>query len=586
MIRGGSAASSVEADQKVREELNRILASKSFRQVDRLQHFLRFVVEETMAGRRDKLKEFPIGVEVFGKESSFDPRMDPIVRVQARRLRSRLERYYREEGQNDNVVIELPKGGYAPTFQHLESAAPRRSLASALVSRNTVVVRPFEDHSPASDQDHFCRGLGEEIIHTLSKVEVIRLVAWDRTHEPQEVASRLNAAMIVTGSVRKSRDTLRVTIHLIDAATGSYMWSECMDRKMDDVFTVQEDIAQKIRAKLEAEIVGGGSARRGKRPPENLAAHNFYLQGRYHLSQRTEEGLRKAADFFEKAIHEDQQYAPAYAGLADAYQLLGHYGVLPPPEVWTKAASNAAWAVVLDEDLAEAHTSLAHVKSTQDWDWLGAEREFQRAITLDPRYATAHHWYALSCLAPLARLDEALEEILQAHALDPISSIISRDVAVVYYYRRDFETALEQCDGAIEQNPHFSTAYLTLGLIQAQRGDLDESGAALQRAIQLSPQSPRMHSALGRTLAMSGKMKEALRIMSELHELSKRRYVSPFELASIHFAVGQVDEGFDWLTRAFQDRCFELVAIKVDPRFDALRGDPRFVALFNQLGLP
>jgi len=226
------------------------------------------------------------------------------------------------------------------------------------------------------------------------------------------------------------------------------------------------------------------------------------------------------------------------------------------------------------------------VKSTQDWDWLGAEREFQRAISLDPRYPTAHHWYALSCLAPLARLDEALDEILQAHALDPISSIISRDVAVVYYYRRDFETALEQCDHTIEQNPHFSIAYLTLGLIQAQRGDLDESGAALQRAIQLSPQSPRMHSALGRTLAMSGKMKDALRIMSDLHELSKRRYVSPFELASIHFAVGQVDEGFEWLTRAFQDRCFELVAIKVDPRFDSIRDDPRFVALFNQLGLP
>jgi len=205
---------------------------------------------------------------------------------------------------------------------------------------------------------------------------------------------------------------------------------------------------------------------------------------------------------------------------------------------------------------------------------------------VDPRYPTAHHWCAVSCLAPLARLDEALEEILQAHALDPISSIISRDVAIVYYYRRQFEIALEQCDRTIEQNPHFSTAYLTLGLIQAQLRDFEESAAALQRAIQLSPQSPRMHSALGRTLAMSGKMKAALRIISELHELAKKRYVSPFELASIHFAVGQVDEGFEWLTRAFQDRCFELVAIKVDPRFDSLRGDRRFVALFNQLGLP
>jgi len=309
------------------------------------------------------------------------------------------------------------------------------------------------------------------------------------------------------------------------------------------------------------------------------------VQGRYHVNQRTEEGLRKAVDFFEKAIVENAQYAQAYSGLADAYGLLGHYGALAPAEVWTKAASNAAWAVLQDENSAEAHTSLAHVKSTQDWDWLGAEKEFQRAIALDPRYPTAHHWYAMSCLAPLARLDQACEEMMLAQALDPISSIIGRDLARIYYYKQDYDAALEQCDHTIELNPHFSPAYWILGLVQEQRGDFDESAAAFQRAIQLSPGSPLMKAALGRTFALSKKHAEAQQILAELHELSARRYVSPFELAAIHFALGQVGDGFHWLTKAFQDRCFELICLRVDPRWESLRGDPQFQTLFAQLGL-
>jgi tetratricopeptide (TPR) repeat protein len=283
---------------------------------------------------------------------------------------------------------------------------------------------------------------------------------------------------------------------------------------------------------------------------------------------------------------EDAQYAQAYSGLADAYGLLGHYGALSPAEVWTKTASNAAWAVLQDENSAEAHTSLAHVKATQDWDWLGAEREFRRAIALDPRYPTAHHWYAVSCLATLGRLDDALAEMAMAQALDPISSIIARDLARIHYYRQDYDAALEQCDHAIELNPHFTPAYWILGLVQEQRGDFDESAVAFQRAIQLSPQSPLMQAALGRTFALSHKRNEALRILRELHELAEKRYVSPFEIASLHFAIGETDQAFNWLTKAFQDRCFELICLKVDPRMASLWDDPRFQNLFQQLGLP
>lgn len=564
--------------EKFRAQLERILGSKSFRQVDRLHRFLGFIVNETLAGRGDLLKEYLIGVEVFGKETSFDPRMDPIVRVQARRLRARLSRYYREEGQNDEVIIELPKGGYAPIFQNAEPVEAKQALASVLVSRNTISVAPFTDNSEQQDLKYFCRGLTEQILHTLANGKKLRVTL----STPPENRSD-NAAMRVSGSVQRHRDTVRITTHLVDTMTGCHFWSASLDRELDDPFAVQEEVARSVLERLQGEITNAGGRR--DRPTENLAAYNFYLQGRHRLDQRTDESLRKAVEFFEKAAAEDPHYSQAYSGLADAYGLLGHYGVLSPSEVWTKAASHAAWAVLLDDESAEAHTSLAHAKSTQDWDFLGAEREFQRALGLDPRYPTAHHWYAASCLAPLGRLDEALQEIRLAHTLDPISSIISRDLGMSYYYRREFEAALDQCDRTIEENPHFISAYWTLGLVQEQRGDLDESAAAFQRAIQLAPQNPRMRSGLARTLAISGHREEAVEILGELHAMARKRYVSPFELASIHFALGDRDKGYEWLTRAFQDRCFELIVAKVDPRFDGLRGDALFKDLSAQLGI-
>jgi serine/threonine-protein kinase len=573
------------SNEQIRKQLDRILSSRSFRQVDRLQRFLAFIVEETLSGRGDILKEYPIGVDVFNKDSSFDPRMDPIVRVQARRLRIRLATYYRDEGQSDELLIELPKGGYTPIFRKLESAAPPRPVGAALVGRNTVMVLPFEDQSPSADQAYFCKGIRQQIVLSLAKQDSILLISRD-SESDQARSGSPGAALLVSGSVRKSRDVLRITMHVIDAVRGNFVWSDSIDRVPADVFSIQEEVAAMVERVVTLELLDGPGRKPFRRNTENLAAHNMYLQGRYHINQRTEQGLQKAMDFFTRAIAEDPQLAEAYAGLADAHNLLAHYGVLAPADVWTKAASNAAQAVMLDDESAEAHTSFAHVKATQDWDWAGAEREFQRAIALNPRYATAHHWYAVSCLVPLGRLELAMEEMLMAQALDPISSIIARDIAVIHYYRRDFDAALEQCDHTIEQNPHFSAVYWTLGLVQEQREDFDEAIAALQRAIELSPPSPRVQGALGRVYARAGRKADALRILTELDALSRRRYISPIELALIYFALDRKDEAFERLTRAYQDRSFELITIKVDPRFDQVRKDPRFIALFRQLDLP
>jgi TolB-like protein/Tfp pilus assembly protein PilF len=567
-----------ELDKPVREQLQRMLDSPTFQQVDRLKRFLTFIVGEALAGRRNELKEYVIGVQVFGKEDSFDPRTDPIVRVQARRLRAKLVRYYRDEGRADEWIVELPKGGYAPTFKRREAPVlVKRSIAAALASRNTIVVVPFADLTAGRTVEYFCKGLRDEIVHHLTRFPNLRILASD--------AAETNGALTIIGSVRSSGQRLRITAQLIDGTSGSYVWSESVDASLDDAIRGQEQVADSIVKKLELELGDRSASAGSRRPTENLAAHNLYLQGRYHLNQRTEEGLRKALDFFEKALVEDAQYALAHSGLADAYGLLAHYGVLGPAEVWTKAAASAASAVMLDEHSAEAHTSLAHVRSTQDWDWVGSEREFQRAIAANPRYATGHHWYAMSCLAPLGRLDEARDEMMIAQSLDPVSSIVARDLAVIHFYRRDFETALEQCDHTIELNAHFAPGYWILGVIQEQRTDFDESAAAFQRAVHLSPETPRMHAALGRTFALSGKIKQALEILRKLEAYATERYVSPLEFAWIQFALGETDLGFKWLAKAGEDRTFDILSIKVDPRFDPFRDDRRFAALAKQLGV-
>ena len=234
---------------KVGEQLDRILHSKAFRQVDRLQRFLSFIVSETLAGRGENLKEFLIGVEVFGKEASFDPRMDPIVRVQARRLRARLTRYYREEGRNDEIQIELPKGGYAPAFQSVEPGESRHSVTSVLAGRNTITVAPYVDDSQEHDLDYFCRGLTEEIVHVLTNTRKLRVIPWAQQGQRADAA-----AMRITGSIRRFRETLRITTHIVDVASGCYLWSASLDRCVDNPFAVQEEVARSVVDRLQSEI--------------------------------------------------------------------------------------------------------------------------------------------------------------------------------------------------------------------------------------------------------------------------------------------------------------------------------------------
>lgn len=579
--RGAPPAHVRVPDEEVQDHLARLLASKTFQQVDRLKRFARFIADEVLAGRGAELKEYVIGVQVFGREASFDPRTDPIVRVQARRLRARLERYYREEGHADHVVIELPKGGYAPSFRRREGAAPARaSLGEAMAGRNTISVRPHADCSAGATLGAFCRGLTDALVHALVQTTRLRVLA--PRHGAENPGTRDEGGLVVEGSVRLAQGRAHVTTHLMDGWSGQVLWSSADEVSLADALDGQGRIVSALVERLKPGVLETGGSTRGS---ENLAARNLYLQGRYHLNQRTEDGLLKAVEFFERAVVEDTQYSLAYSGLADAYGLLAHYGVLGPADVWARAASSAASAVMLDGLSAEAHTSLAHVHATQDWDWPGAEREFLHAIRLNARYSTAHHWYAMSCLVPMGRLDTALEHMQTAQALDPVSSIISRDLAVIHLYRRDLDSALDQCDHTVELNPYFAAAYVTLGLVQEQRKDFDESVAAFRRAADLAPRSPRTHSALARTYALSDRGDQAREALATLQALAASRYVSPFEFGLVYLALGETEEGIRWLVRACDDRCFELLALAVDPRFDDVRRSKAFAAIVAKLRL-
>lgn len=573
------------AAKLVQRQLKKICTSATFRSAGRLRRFLEFVVQEILAGRKEQLKEYVVGVAVFDKTAAFDPRTDPIVRVQARRLRSMLERYYGEEAEADELVIELPKGGYAPLFRVHDAPQPPPAWTAGLVSRNTVAVDVLADHSAAGDLNFFCQGLRQEILFTLAQVPEVRLLAGEAGKTSVARSTAGQAALVVSGSVRRSGEDLRLILQIVDRACDCLLWSGSLDAKLADPIAAQREAALTLAAQVRTRIETGAGRQLQRRTLGNPAARNLYLQGRYHLGQRTEEGLSKAAELFGRALLEDPQFAPAHSGYADACSLLGHYGVLAPAEVWTKAASYAAAAVMLDADSAECQTTLAHVKACQDWDWTGAELQFRQALRLDPGYATAHHWYATSCLAPLGRLEEAQDELRAAQALDPISAIIARDLAFIYFYRREYDLALDQCDHTIELNPYFSPAFCTLGLIQEQRQDMEEATAAFQRAIHLSPNTPGMHAALGHLYALTNQRQMARKTLQRLVQLSATRYVSPFFFASIHLALGQTDEGFRWLAKACEDRSFELLFLNLDPRFDAVRGDPRFHAVVGRLQL-
>lgn len=582
------------SEESIRAHLDHVLESEIFRCTDRLKRFLRHIVEQTLQGRFENLKEYALGTGVFDRKESFDPRIDPIVRVEAGRLRSRLKQYYDGPGMADSLRIELPKGSYVPVFAgpEIAPAAKASPVAHALAPATHLLVLPFADHSPNRDQEYFCDGMTEELINALTRVTALRVVAQSsalrlklEVPDIRELGEQLRVGTIVQGSVRKSGQRVRITVQVIAVENSSYIWSDTYDRQLKDVFAVQEEISRAVVQALRVRLHDDQQDLLGKRYTDNIEAYTLYLRGRQQWNLRSEAGLRSAIEFFQQAIAADPSYALAYAGLADSYSLLGNYGLSLPTAVRASARETAGKALEIDSTLAEAHTSLAHVRATYDWDWEGAEREYEMAISLNPGYATAHHWYAMTMLAPVGRLDESIVEIRRAEELGPISLSISRDYAIILTHRREYNIAIEQCRRTLSLDPNFYSAYWALGMVYEAAGMLTDALAAFQTAVDISGGVPRMWAALGRCHALAGNRTAALKILASLHSLAEERYVSPFDSALIYMGLGETEQAFAWLEKVYAIRSYELVPIRVDPRFDSLRTERRFSSLLERMGL-
>ena len=584
--------------QLIQAQLDRILSSGLFINSERLRRFLRYAVQQAAEGQAHQLKEYSLGVSVFDKRDSFDPRFDPIVRVEAGRLRTRLKRYYETEGSSDPLVIDLPKGSYVPRFESpaMSRPAPQVAPPAPVEKRDqtpsAIAVLPFSDHSPNRDQEYFCDGITEELINALTKIPGLRVVAWrsarrlrGKTHDIPKIAEQLKAGTVLAGSVRKAGERVRVTVQLIRTSDGSYLWSEIYEREMKDIFSIQEGISHAIVEKLKIQLADGQSEHLIRRYTENLDAYKFYLKGRYYWNQRSESSLQKGIENFEQAIAHDTRYAPAYSGLADSYSLLGNYGVLPAKNVKAKAMEAALKAVEIDPTLAEAHTALGHVRATYAWDWSGACSEYQHAMTLNPDYATVHHWYAITYLTPHGWLDAALTEIYKAEELDPVSVSIKRDIAVILFHARRYERAIEQCNRTVGLDPAFYGAYWAKGLALGALSRHAESVSALEKGLALAPDSPRLLGAIGHAYGIWGRKDDAASVLGRLGDLAAKRYVSPFDFALVYAGLSDRDACFEWLRSAYESRSYELVSMKVDPRFDDIRADSRYTDLLRELRL-
>jgi len=469
-----------------------------------------------------------------------------------------------------------------------EPAAPAGAIKS-------IAVLPFKPLSPDRSDEYLGLGMADTLITRLSNLRQVsvrptsvvrKYTAQER--DPMAVGRELQVEAVLEGSIRRAGERVRVTVQMVSVGNGTPLWAEKFDEQFTDIFTLEDSISEKVAEALRLKLAGAERKLLTKRYTQNAEAYQAYLKGRYFWDQRTPEGIQKGVGYFEQAIDKDPSYALAYAGLADAYSLFGfgsQGGGLSPGEAFPKARAAAMQALAIDDTLAEAHAALALVRMRYDWDWSGAEKEAQRAIELNPDYATAREYYAGYLIAQ-GRQDEAIAEIKRAQELDPLSLRLNAVLGLYFYYTRQSDAAVEQLRRTIEMDPHFLMAHFFLGLAYEQKGMYEQAIAELHQAITPAGGSPETIAAgLGHVYAASGKREQAQQVLAELLELRKRRYVSPYNIAKVYTGLGEKEHAFAWWQKASEERSYGLIFAKVDPVFDSLRSDPRFTDLLRRVGL-
>ena len=455
----------------------------------------------------------------------------------------------------------------------------------------SIAVLPLQNLSHDPEQEYFADGMTDALITDLAKIHALRVISRNSVMQYKgkpkpmpQIARELNVDAVVEGTVMRSGNRVRITAQLIEAANDRHLWAETYERDLRDILTLQDQVAKTIAGEVRITLTPQEQNMLASARPVNLEAHEAYLKGRYYLNKRTEEGFRRALEYFNESTQKDHNYALGYSGLAESYVLLGEYSLVPANGAFTKARDAASKALELDDTLAEAHNALAAVKSDYDWDWPGSEREFRRAIELNPGYATAHQWYA-ERLSELGRHEEALAEIKRAQQLDPFSLIINAVTGDVLRTAGRDDLAIEELRATLRIDPNFAHAYFHLGLTHLRKGAFTEAIAEFQRAANLSPNVNDYKGALGYAYARAGKRAEARRVLDELKR-SKRSYVSWFYVAAIYVGLDEKDQAFACLEKAYAQREPGLVVMNREPMFDPLRSDPRFSDLTRRIGTP
>jgi TolB-like protein/DNA-binding winged helix-turn-helix (wHTH) protein/Flp pilus assembly protein TadD len=465
-----------------------------------------------------------------------------------------------------------------------------RKQASAKI--RSVAVLPLESLSGDASQDYFADGMTDELITDLGQISALRVISrtsvmtYKHVHKPlPEIGRELDVDAVVEGTVLRSGERVRITAQLIRVPVEWHIWAQSFEGDLRDTIVLQKSIARSIAEQIQATLNQHEQAELAHSKVVNAEAYEAYLKGRYFWNKRTGEGLTKAIEYFNDAIEKNSRYAEAYTGLGDAYALSGdwEYGILSPQDAFPKAKAAVTKALALDDNLAEAHTSLAFILDLYDWDWESAEKEYRRAITLNPGYATAHHWYAWHLIV-MGRNDEGIAELRKAESLDPLSLIISADLADALCIAHRYDGSVRQSRKTLEMDPNFAVAHYELGQAFEQKRMLNEAIEEFKRAIELSGGDDTFDANLAYAYGISDRREEAMKIVSNLQERQSQNSSIDASIALVYLGLGDKDQAMIWLNKAYQARFNPSILVR--PAFDSLRSDARFQDLLRRIGLP
>lgn len=610
---------------EVRAQRDRMLASKAFSLSKRQSAFLDYVVNAALEDRTDKLKEFNLGMDVFDKDESFDPSIDSIVRVEASRLRGKLRDYYDDEGRGDTIRIEIPKGHYVPVFRPAEEpkVEARHSfsnyigtvlaIAALLISTvyfanritspdstvttevvqlpppSSLAVLPLRDWS-SLPEEYFSEAMTDALISSLAELPELRVISLtsimnyqDTAVSIPEIGRALGVAYIVEGSISRDEENVRVTAQLVVADTDERVWSNTFDRPVQELLSVQSEVANAIAAQISYELSPAQQL-----PERNLnpAAYEAYMKGRYFYNQFTAEGYRRGMQYFQEAIDIDPKYAEAYAGLASCHCLLAGHGLelIAPTVSIPESYSLAMKALSINDELAEPYAFLGIINFKFGWDVEKAETMLNRAIELNPSLYQAYVWHS-QLMEAMGRHDDAISRARYAKQLNPLSLAAGLNLGWQLYQADKYIEAGAEIDKLIEFNPNFWGGHWARGHIYNQHEMHGKAIAAFQRAVELEGGHSLPVSALGYTYAIAGRPDDARQILSDLEILSRDIYVSPYHIATVYAGLNEPDLMFYWLERAYEVRARSLAWLHVSKEMQAFHEDARFQDILKRIGI-